>query len=113
MHFGDWEMRSHAEIEAEDSDRIRAFWETPGDVRPPGGESWNDLDARVTRTLGTLLKAGPTLIAVAHFGVILGQLQRAMGWTAEQALSQEIANLSVTRITYGAPATVGEINHNP
>ncbi len=113
MHFGDWEMKTHAEVEAEHPDLIRAFWEAPGDVRPPGGESWNDLTARVARALETLPHVGPDLIAVAHFGVILGQLQLAKGWTATRAFSQPIDNLSVTRITYGARRQADVINHNP
>ncbi len=113
MHFGAWEMRTHTEIEAEDPDRIRAFWERPGDVRPPGGESWNDLHARVVSAVANLPRSVPNLIAVAHFGVILGQVQRAKGWTAETAFSQRIENLSVTRITYGKDPGIGEINHIP
>ena len=51
MHFGAWEMRRFDEIEAETPDHIRAFWETPGDVRPPGGESWHQMTARLEGAL--------------------------------------------------------------
>ena len=39
IHFGTWEMRSFEEVEAEDPERIHAYWNRPGDVRPPGGRS--------------------------------------------------------------------------
>jgi broad specificity phosphatase PhoE len=112
MHFGAWELRGHAEIEAEDPERIRAFWDQPGEVRPPGGESWNMLSARVTAAVERLPKT-PRLIAVAHFGVILCEVQRTMGWTAERVFGERIDNLSVTRIVYGAGAAVDPINHRP
>jgi len=40
LHFGAWEMQTFAEVEAASPDHIRAFWETPGEISPPGGESW-------------------------------------------------------------------------
>lgn len=100
MHFGSWEMRRHADIEAEDPDRARAFRNRPGAVRPPGGESWNDLRARVDAALDGLIagRSGPDLIVVAHFGTILTQLQRALGIDGAQVFAHRIDNLSVTEI---------------
>ena len=46
IHFGQWEMRGFAEVEAEEPALIRAYWDSPGDTCPPGGESWNDLATR-------------------------------------------------------------------
>lgn len=111
MHFGAWELRSHRDIELEDPDRIRAFWERPGEVRPPGGESWNDLSARVSRSVAGLLSVHGSVIAVAHFGVILSELQRVLGWTGEAAFAQRIEPLSLTRITYAPAPRAGPINH--
>jgi alpha-ribazole phosphatase len=114
MHFGAWEMRGFSEIEAEAPDHIRAFWETPGDIRPHGGESWDDLCGRVGAAVDRLTAdhAGKTLIVVAHFGAILAALQRAAGSTAETALSHRIENLSLTEIALGSGGwQVGRINH--
>lgn len=117
IHFGAWELRRHAEIEAEDPDRIRAYWERPGEVRPPGGESWNEVRARVDDAVDRLMAShsGGALIVVAHFGVILTQLQRALDLDAEQAFSHRIDNLSVTELTRLAPDQwlAGRINHRP
>ncbi|MEM0946336.1 MAG: histidine phosphatase family protein [Pseudomonadota bacterium] len=110
MHFGAWEMRGHAEIEAEDPERIRAFWDRPGEVRPPGGESWNELGNRVSTAVDGLLQDHSSLIAVAHFGVILSELQRVVGWDGETAFSQRIDPLSLTRIDY-ATGEAPLINH--
>ncbi|MDP3195590.1 histidine phosphatase family protein [Tabrizicola sp.] len=112
IHFGRWEGRGFAEVEAETPSLIRAFWETPGDIRPPGGESWNDLTARTWGALDRLHSQGPDLIVVAHFGPILAALQRAGGLTAIQAFGHRIDNLSVTCLTLDPPK-VHTVNHRP
>jgi alpha-ribazole phosphatase len=114
LHFGAWEMRSFAEVEAESPAHIRAFWDAPGDVCPPGGESWNDLSARIAAATDRLLAAHPgrDIIVVAHFGAILAALQRAGGLTAQQVFAHRIDNLSVTRLCHGPQGwTIGTINH--
>ncbi|MDE4273958.1 histidine phosphatase family protein [Phaeobacter gallaeciensis] len=120
IHFGEWELRTWKDIDAEDPERIRAYWETPGDVRPPGGESWNEVCARVDRVIDDLIEAhrGRNLIVVGHFGQILTQIQRAERLTAEEAFSHRIDNLSVTEIHHlpgeGTDGwRTGKINHLP
>jgi alpha-ribazole phosphatase len=114
MHFGAWELRSHHQIEAETPDIIRAFWDRPGDVRPPGGESWNDINARIWAATDHLIAdfPGRNIIVVAHFGVILSALQRADNLTPEQAFSHRIDNFSVTEMFHTHDGwTLGRINH--
>ena len=114
MHFGDWELRSHNQIEAETPDLIRAFWDRPGDVRPPNGESWNDINARIFAATDCLINdfPGRDIIVVAHFGAILSAVQRAENLTAEQAFSHRIDNLSVTDMHIGPSGwRIGTINH--
>lgn len=113
IHFGQWETRAFAEVEAATPDLIRAFWDTPGDVRPPGGESWNDMANRTWRALDRLHGTAPDLIVVAHFGPILAALQRAEGLAPEAAFAHRIDNLSVTSLTFGPPPAVFAINHRP
>ena len=112
IHFGQWEARPFAEVEAEDPAPIRAFWDQPGQTRPPGGESWNDLTTRTWAALDRLQGTAPDLIIVAHFGPILAALQRARGVTATQVFAQKIDNLSVTCLTL-APPGVRSVNHRP
>jgi len=115
IHFGEWELRHYAEIEAEDPRRVRAFWDEPGDVRPPGGETWNEVAARVSRATDRLIAAHPgaDIVVVAHFGAILTQVQRALGIAACDVLSNRVDNLSVTQLTYDGGWSVGPINHCP
>ena len=114
INFGAWEMQRFTEIE--DQALARAYWETPGDTRPPEGESWNDISARVHRAVDRLTAAHPgrDIIVVAHFGVILTQVQRALGISAYETFSHKIDNLSVTEIhKHEGHWTAKTINHNP
>ncbi len=113
IHFGAWELRSWKEVDAEDPARIRAYWETPGDTTPPGGESWNQVCARVNTAIDALLQAhlGQDLVVVGHFGQILTQIQRAEGLSAAAAFSHRIDNLSVSEVQFGPDGwTSGELN---
>lgn len=112
LHFGAWEDRSFAEIDAETPDLIRAFWETPGAVRAPGGEGWHDLSARVSRAADRLVGRAPDVIVVAHFGAILSQIERATGQTTTEVFARTIDNLSVTRLDCaGGRWRTGPVNH--
>jgi broad specificity phosphatase PhoE len=115
INFGDWELKTFAEVEAEDPKTIRAYWETPGAVAPPNGESWDAVRARVNTAIdGYLAQGHQDLIIVAHFGVILTQVQRALGIDAYTAFSHRIDNLSATALTRDANGwSVGHINHIP
>ena len=95
IHFGDWELLQAGEVE--DQAAIRAFWDEPGDRAPPGGESWHALAARVDAAADALRHL-PAVIVVAHFGVILTQVQRGLGIGALEAFGHRIDNLSTTVI---------------
>ncbi len=114
--FGAWDGLDWRQVAARDPDLSRRFWEDPGAVRPPGGESWDDVAARVSRRVAAEnARPGPDdVIAVAHFGVILTQLQQALGTSPAQALAQPIAPLSLTRLDWdGAGWQVKMVNHLP
>ncbi|WP_170406674.1 histidine phosphatase family protein [Ruegeria arenilitoris] len=116
IHFGTWEMRAFAEIEAENPELAFAYWDSPGDVRPPNGESWNAVRARVDAAIDGLIgmHTGADLVIVAHFGVILTQVQRALDLDAQRTFAHRIDNLSVTELAFdGRTWSAGRINHLP
>ena len=98
IHFGEWELARFDEVE--DQARLRAYWDNPGDISPPGGESWHEVSARVDRAVARLMADHPgrDIVAVAHFGVILTQLQKALRIGAYEAFSHRIDNLSLTEL---------------
>jgi broad specificity phosphatase PhoE len=112
--FGLWDGLEWHDVAARDPDLSRRFWEVPGDVAPPQGESWNAVTARVTAVIDRLADAhqGADLIAVAHFGAILTHLAQTGGMTPYQALGHKIDPLSLTElIRDGDGWRVVRINH--
>lgn len=105
LNFGDWEGHEFAEIAKSDPEISRAYWSDPGDTAAPGGESWNETAGRVAGFVADINAnhQGRDIIAVAHFGVILTQLQAAGRLSARSALSFKIDNLSVTRLEFLDP----------
>lgn len=100
MHYGAWEDMKFNDIAEGWPDQSRAFWETPGDVTAPDGESWNDLSARVVAEITRLNGQYSDIVAVAHMGVILAALSHASGLPPARAMAFEIGNLSLTRLDY-------------
>ncbi len=116
FNFGDWDGRHFGEVAESHPKLSRDYWETPGDVAPPNGESWNDAARRVNRAVDALCAAHPgaDIIAVAHIGVIMTQIQRALAATAQEVIANRIDNLSVTELTLGPGGwNVVRINHLP
>lgn len=115
FHLGVWDGMVFDKVAEAYPDRSRAYWETPGEVAPPGGESWEEAAARIHVTVDHLRRVtGTPLVIVAHIGVILTQIQRAAGLSAEDALGHRIDNLSVTEIDHsGMTPQIVHINHHP
>jgi len=116
IHFGDWEDKSFDDISTSDPDHIRTFWDTPGDIAAPNGESWNQVCRRVATEVNGLCQKhnGRDIVIVAHYGVILTQIQLAGGMSAKAATSFHIDNLSVTRIDHlGEAWRILGVNHKP
>lgn len=116
LDFGVWDGMHFTDVAARDPILSRSYWETPGDIRAPGGESWNQAAARAHNVVDSMNAAHPDahIIAVAHFGIILTQVQRALGVSAEKAMAHKIDNFSVTSITHQSGLwSVDQINHLP
>ena len=69
---GEWEGRTHAELEATDAERYRAWRSQASDVRPPGGEALEDAVGRVRDVLAEVARGpGPwPIVLVSHGGIL-------------------------------------------
>jgi alpha-ribazole phosphatase len=96
QNFGDWEGQPYAEL----PDVGELDQEAMAAHKPPGGESFLDLCARVEPALRQAVDEKDDtrpLVIVAHAGVIRAALALALGAPAH-GLRFEIAHLSVTRL---------------
>lgn len=98
QHFGAWQGLRHDDL-AGDAEAA-AFWRDPAAARPPGGESFLDVAARVAETLARRSRrhAGRDVVAVCHAGTIRAALAHALGMPPERAFAFEVAPLSLTRV---------------
>lgn len=116
LNFGIWDGMHFTEVAKRDPVLSRSYWEQPGDITAPGGESWNQAAERAHSVVDAMNAAHPQahIIAVAHFGIILTQVQRALGVSAYEAMAHKIDNLSVTSLSHHDGVwEVAGINHLP
>ena len=77
--LGDWEGRSQAEIEVAEPENFEAFWKTPREYHPHGGERYEDVIARTTREVERIVSnGGDNVLVMSHTiairCIILGML---------------------------------------
>jgi broad specificity phosphatase PhoE len=116
QHQGEWQGVSHERFAELIRHPPHPFWPHAGEEKPPGGESFADVVARVGPVLERLADAHPgeDVVVVAHGGSIRAALAHAMGLSAHQALVFSIKNLSLTRIErHGADWRVATVNEEP
>jgi alpha-ribazole phosphatase len=102
QHLGEWQGLVRHEFHAARGSAAHAFWLAPAHERAPGGESFEDLAARVTPAVDRLTAEhrGRDIIAVTHGGTIKAALALALGIPVENALAFAIDNCSITRLDH-------------
>jgi len=100
QHFGTWQGRDPQALMRGDGETWRRFWDAPGERRPPGGESFADVVARVRAAIerhsGDL--GGGDIVAVVHGGTVRAALAVALGLTPATALAFVVDTWSLTRL---------------
>ena len=120
QHLGEWQGQVRADFFANRDRAKYPFWFGPADERPPGGESFAEVCARVAAAIGRLNRqyAGKDIVAVAHGGSIKAAIAHALGLEPDAALAFVIDNCSVTRMDcadHGGASLwrVASVNHRP
>ena len=100
--FGEWQGMRYEEFASLRDDLAHRHWLSPAFERPPLGESFADVIARVVPAVirMTARYAGRDVIAVAHGGTIRAAAALALGLDPEAVLALSIDNLSVTRLDH-------------
>jgi broad specificity phosphatase PhoE len=81
MDWGEWEGSRLTDAERMAPAELTQRAEAGLDFRPPGGESYRDVQERLRSFLAGCAATGHPTLAVAHQGVILALLALATGWT--------------------------------
>jgi broad specificity phosphatase PhoE len=101
---GEWEGRTHAELEVSDARRYRAWREAAGVRQPPGGESLQSATARVSAVVDELatLDSG-TICLVSHGGTmrVLARLLFDLADDRSWALDVDNASVGVATLVAG------------
>ncbi len=95
--FGDWDGRSIPELIEGERDAMRALRDDPT-YRPPGGESHEDLVARVVPAWERVLAQGGTSVVVCHRKPILVVLAHLLGLPHNRAWRLAAAPGSLTAV---------------
>lgn len=108
QHFGEWQGCSYAELDRLRNGAWHRFWLAPAHVRPPGGESFTDVVARVHDAVLCLSAryARRDIIAVAHGGSIRAAVALALDLHPDKALALVIDHCSLTRLDH-VPGAAG------
>lgn len=120
QHLGEWQGLNRAEFFASRAHLSHPFWFGPAAERAPGGESFDDLYARVAPAIERINteNIGRDIIAVTHGGTIKAAIGHSLKLTTDAALAFAIDNCSITRLDQlgtGAASLwrVVSINHRP
>ncbi len=110
QNFGAWQGLTFNELREHLGSTFDEFWRNPAKARPPDGESFAEVIARVAKIIDrmNLEHSGRDIVAFAHGGSIRAALAHALDVDADAALSFGIDNCSLTRIDHvmgdGRPA---------
>mgnify|MGYP000054436561 CR=1 FL=1 len=112
--FGDWQGMTHDELGKIRGDAWHRFWHAPAAEAPPGGESFETLISRASRSIEKINQeySGRDIIAVTHGGTIRAAVAMALGLSSEKALGLNIANLSLTKLDYYTSRDEEEMPHS-
>jgi ribonuclease H / adenosylcobalamin/alpha-ribazole phosphatase len=99
--FGAWEGLTFAEVQAGQPAELDA-WLASTAVPPPGGESFDEVAARVAGTRDDLLARYPgrTLLLVTHVTPAKSLIRLALGAPPEAVYRMELAPASLSAVTY-------------
>jgi broad specificity phosphatase PhoE len=97
---GEWAGRLLAELPPGQEPSWRG-----GSLVPPGGETWEELEARVADALDALIEAGGPWLVVAHGGVVRAATSYVTGTGAQRLAGPENGSVTVLApdklLTYG------------
>jgi glucosyl-3-phosphoglycerate phosphatase len=97
---GDWEGRTHAELERTDGDRYRAWRDASGVRQPPGGEPISSATERVAALLSEIRAGGAsTVCLVSHGGTLRILAHLVLDLADDRSWSLDVDNASIGAVS--------------
>ena len=97
---GEWEGRTHAELEVTDARRYRAWRDAAGIRQPPGGESIESAMARVRAVLDEIARSGAgTVCLVSHGGTMRVMVRVLFDLADDRSWALDVDNASIGAAT--------------
>ena len=104
---GEWEGRTHAELEVDDAERYRAWREAGGVRQPPGGEPIAQAEARIASLITELRADAPdeptTTCLVSHGGSLRIMAQALLELAGDRSWALDVDNTSIGALTRVGP----------
>jgi alpha-ribazole phosphatase len=102
QHYGDWHGKPVSDIWRQLEDGPKSNWHfLHPEIRPPNGESFVDIVARLAPVMDRITAAkSDDIIIFTHGMVIRALVGMAFGFTPEQSLAMSVDNLSLTQISF-------------
>lgn len=97
LDYGEWDGRRIDEVTSDEWRR----WRGDPSFAPPGGESLEDVRARVVGFAREELDAGETVVAVSHVSPIKAAVAWALGVSDAVAFRMRLDLASITRLDVG------------
>ena len=100
--FGAWQGMRYDEFDKLRDKLSHRHWLSPAFERPPDGESFADVIARVVPAVIriTAAHAGRDIVAIGHGGTVRAAVALALGLDPEAVLALSIDTLSMTRLDH-------------
>lgn len=115
-NFGDWDGRTFSEVQRDDQEALDV-WLASTSVAPPGGESFDEVEARVCSARDRLLAeyGGSNLLLVTHVTPLKTLLRLALDAPAHAYYRIEIKPASLSTVAWfgDGNASVRSVNEQP
>lgn len=100
VSFGDWDGRSVAELEEQQAEALRRFWQDPVACPPPAGEPLPAFQARVVTAWQALAERhhGRHVLLICHGGTIRVLLSHLLGMPLAHIWRVAVPYASVSRV---------------
>jgi alpha-ribazole phosphatase len=108
LHFGDWSGLTFAEIQAINPKALANWQAELPTVAPPGGETLNQMAARVKAVYQEILNAhaDQNVLIVTHGGPIQVMLCQMLGHSIKTYWQFHLSNASVTKVSIYPEGTI-------